>query len=160
MTSADRLAISRFDAAPCARSASLNCAAILVTGFSAFIALCITTEYSHHRSTFSCFSVMVTRFCPRNETVPPVIDAGGLNNAAIANNMVDLPQPDSPTTPTNSPLPTVRSTLSTAQTDPRDVLYSTRRPDTSRIGALDTRPPDRPQRRVADLVECIVEKCE
>src|SRR5258708_32826176 len=93
-------------------------------------------------------------------TLPPVTDAGGLNNAAIANSIVDFPQPDSPTTPTNSPLPTVRSTLSTAQTEPRDVLYSTFRPVTSRMGALDTRPPDRPQRRVADLVECVVEQCE
>src|SRR5450755_2190878 len=86
--------------------------------------------------------------------------AGGLNSAATANSKVDLPQPDSPTTPTNSPLRTSRSTLSTAHTGPREVLYSTRKPDTSRMGALDTYPPDRPQSRVADLVERVVEQRE
>ena len=67
----------------------------------------MTTEKSRQRSTFSCFSVIVTRFWPLNVTLPPVISAGGLSSWAIANSSVDLPQPDSPTTPTNSPRATV-----------------------------------------------------
>ena len=40
---------------------------------------------------------------PWNVTLPPVISAGGTSSWAIANSRVDLPQPDSPTTPMNSP---------------------------------------------------------
>ena len=98
----------------------------MATGFSAFMALCMTTEKSRQRSTFSCFSVIVTRFRPRNSTLPWVIRAGGLSSRASANSRVDLPQPDSPTTPTNSPSPTVKLTSSTA-TAGRSAAYSTRR---------------------------------
>ena len=70
----------------------------------------MTTEKSRQRSAASCFSVIVTRFWPWNVTLPPVIAAGGLSSWAMANSSVDLPQPDSPTTPTNSPGVTSRST--------------------------------------------------
>src|SRR5438045_2349486 len=108
---------------------------------------------------------MVTRFSPWNMTVPPVISAGGLSSRAIPNSIVDLPQPDSPTTPMNSPWLTSRSTPSTARTEPVCVAYSTRRSRTSRMGALGTEPPyrsppDRPQCRIADLVEGVVEQGE
>src|SRR5437762_6268287 len=108
---------------------------------------------------------MLTRFWPWKTTRPPVIPAGGLSSRAIANSMVDLPQPDSPTTPTNSPLCTSRSTPETAWTAPRGVAYSTRRSRTSRMGALGTvapylQLPHRTQRRVADLVERVVEQGE
>src|SRR6185437_12157249 len=92
--------------------------------------------------------------------LPAVIAAGGLSNRAMANSMVDLPQPDSPTTPTNSPGPTVKSTASTAVTGPRSVSYSTVRSRTSSTGAVDTSPPHRPQRGVADLVKGIVDQGE
>ena len=112
--------------------ASVNCAPMLFTGFRAFIALCITTEKSRQRSAASCFSLIATRFCPWNFTLPPVIAAGGLSSWAIANSSVDLPQPDSPTTPTNSPAWTSRSTWSTATTGQEPVSYSTVRSRTSR----------------------------
>src|SRR5437899_6242205 len=102
----------------------------------------------------------VTRFSPRNITLPPVISAGGLSSRASANSRVDLPQPDSPTTPTNSPACTSRSTPSTAPTDPREVAYSTRRSRTSRMGALDTSSPHRTQGGIADLVEGVVDERE
>src|ERR1700722_11465513 len=85
----------------------------------------------------------------------------------MANSRVDLPQPDSPTMPTNSPRPTLKLTSWTARTAPRQPAYSTDRPDTSRIGSglatpdpLPLDAPDRPQGRVADLVERVVEQCE
>src|SRR5829696_9935164 len=61
---------------------------------------------------------------------------------------------------TNSPSRTSRSTPSTAATGPREVAYSTRRSRTSSTGAAGTLPPHRSQRRVADLVEGVVEQGE
>src|SRR3954452_17746602 len=109
---------------------------------------------------------IVTRSWPRNTTLPARTVAGGLSSCAIANSSVDLPQADSPTRPTNSPSCTSRSTPSTAATAPRVVTYSTWRSRTSSTGAAGTRPPpsprppDRPQGRVADLVEGVVEQGE
>ena len=48
-TSADRAAISWPVNLPCARIASLNWAPMVLTGFSAFIALCMTTDMSRQR---------------------------------------------------------------------------------------------------------------
>src|SRR6202034_4482229 len=96
---------------------------------------------------------------------------------AIANSSVDLPQPDSPTIPMNSPASTSRLTWSTAVTVPRSREYVTVRSRTSSMaalaaaarsaardasaGTLDTRPPPhRPQGGVADLVERVVDQRE
>ena len=92
---------------PCARSASANCAPTDMTGLSAFIADCITTDRFCQRIAASRRSVIVTRFWPRNVTEPAVMAAGGDSSWATANSSVDLPQPDSPTMPTNSPAPHV-----------------------------------------------------
>src|SRR4051812_35372046 len=159
-TSAERSWISSRDFVPCATIVSRNCAPMLVTGFSAFIALCMTTERSFQRTAASCLSVIVTRLWPANCTEPAVISAGGLSSRAMANSMVDFPHADSPTTPRNSPGPTSRSTSSTARTAPADVAYSTVRPRTSRMLALGTGPPHRAQGRVADLVEGVVDERE
>src|SRR4051812_36169792 len=150
--------------------ASSNCAPSWVTGFRAFIALCITTDMSRHRTADSSRAVMVTRSRPLNTTLPSLIRAGGLSSCAIPNSIVDLSQPDSPTTPTNSPGCTSRSKESTARTGPAAVSYSTVSPRTSRSGApssgasdicaVGTAPPDRSESRVADLVECVVEQRE
>src|SRR5262245_4570365 len=157
-TSAERSATSSRDQSMCAWATSRNCAPIVVIGFSAFIALCITSEQSRQRSAFSCFWLIVTRFWPLNTMVPAVIAAGGLNNRAIANSSVDFPQPDSPTTPTNSPAATSRSTPSTATTGALSVAYSTVSPLTSSTAPAPS--PDRPQRGVADLVERVVDQRE
>src|SRR5271165_5282921 len=69
-TSADRAAISSPRLTPCARIASLNCAPIDMTGFSAFIALCMTTDMSRQRVAASCLSVSPTRLVPLNRTPP------------------------------------------------------------------------------------------
>src|SRR6516165_10449624 len=167
MTSADRAAISSLEGLPCACSASLNCAPIDLTGFSAFIALCMTTDRSHQRMADSCLSVRPTRFVPLNFTVPAARWAGGASSWATANSSVDFPQPDSPTMPRNSPRSTVNDTSSTARTLPRSRTYSTDRPLTSSTGSgtggSDTLTPylsHRPKRRVADLVERVIEQGE
>src|SRR5882757_7595851 len=166
-TSADRPAISDLDVTPCARIASLNCAPIDLTGLSAFIALCMTTDRSFQRTAASWRSVSPTMLRPWKVTLPPVISAGGVSSWAIANSSVDLPQPDSPTTPMNSPGSRSKLTSSTARTVPRSIAYSTVRPRTSRTGPWrigsgtgHPLPSHRPQRGVADLVEGVVEQGE
>src|SRR6201996_6994687 len=109
---------------------------------------------------------------PRKMTSPPTTSPGGESSWAIANSSVDLPHPDSPTMPTNSPDATLKDTSSTARTGfvpPvfRRPAYSTVRPDTSSIGEppADSQAHAAPRahwtkRRVADLVECVVEQRE
>jgi hypothetical protein len=87
-----------------------------MTGLSAFIADCITTDRFCQRIAVSRRSVIVTRSWPRNVTEPAVMTAGADSSWATANSSVDLPQPDSPTMPTNSPGPTANDTSSTART--------------------------------------------
>src|SRR5262249_47101347 len=179
-TSADRSAIRSFEVTPCARIASLNWALIDLTGFSAFIALCMTTDRSFQRTAARSESVSPTMFRPLKITLPPVTRAGELSSWAMANSSVDLPQPDSPTIARNSPGWSWKLTWSTATTPPASMAYSTDRSLTSRIvpgnaaawsappegpgsslaGTLDTSPPDRPERRVPDLVEGVVEQGE
>src|SRR5215469_5838683 len=177
-TSADRSAISTLEATPCARMASANWAWIDLTGLSAFIALCMTTDRSFQRTAASSLSVSPTMFWPLKVTLPPVTSAGGARSWATANSRVDLPHPDSPTMPRNSPAARSKLTRSTARTVPRSMMYSTDSSRTSRTvpdslvadpssrpspGALDTYPPhapDRAQGRVADLVEGVVEQRE
>src|SRR5258708_15818199 len=177
-TSADRFAISRAEFTPCAFIASLNCAPIDLTGLSAFIALCMTTDRSFHLIAVIDASVRPTRFLPLNVTLPPTISAGDDSSWATANSIVDLPQPDSPTTATNSPDASEKLTLSTASTLPASIRYSTDRfltssmaPDCG-LGALSatsgarlaglpgTLPPYWPKCGVADLVERVVQQRE
>ena len=64
---------------------------------------------------------------PLKITLPPVTSAGGTSSWAIANSSVDLPQPDSPTMPMNSPGSRSKLTCSTAMIVPRSRMYSTDR---------------------------------
>src|ERR1700761_287587 len=164
-TSAERAAMAFRELIPCARSASANWAPTDITGLSAFIADCMTTERFCQRIAARRRPLSVTRSWPRNVTEPAVTAAGGDRRWATANSSVDLPQPDSPTMPMNSPGSTLNDTSSTARTGLAPA-YSTVRPDTSSI----REPPDPPghpataahraQRRVADLVERVVEQRE
>ena len=79
-TSADRSAISPFEATPCARMASVNWAPIDLTGFSAFMALCMTTDRSRHLTVDSSLSVSPTMLRPLKITLPLVTSAGGTNS--------------------------------------------------------------------------------
>src|SRR5215471_2701519 len=120
-TSADRAAISSADVTPCAFIASLSCAPIDLTGLSAFIALCMTTDRSRQRIAASWSSARPTMFSPLKTTLPPMMAAGGASSWAMANSRVDLPQPDSPTIPRNSPGYSSKLTWSTARTAPRSI---------------------------------------
>src|ERR1700728_3520972 len=161
-TSADRSAICALADTPWARIASVNWAPIDFTGLSAFIALCMTTDMSFQRTEAISRSVSPTMLRPLKITLPLATPAGGLSSWAIANSSVDLPQPDSPTMPMNSPGSRSKLTPSTARTVPRSMKYSTVRPLTWRIGSGTGHPlpSHRPQRGVADLVEGVVEQGE
>src|SRR5215469_1660092 len=133
-TSTERRWISSLDVTPWARMASLNWAPTDLTGLSAFMALCMTTDMSFQRTAARSCSVSWTRLRPLNVTLPPLISAGGLSNWAMPNSRVDFPQPDSPTIARNSPGATSKLTLSTAPTMPLSRTYSTERSRTSRTG--------------------------
>src|ERR1700734_1491137 len=161
-TSADRSAICALADTPWARIASVNWAPIDFTGLSAFIALCMTTDMSFQRTEAISRSVSPTMLRPLKIPLPLATPAGGLSSWAIANSSVDLPQPDSPTMPMNSPGSRSKLTPSTASTVP-EVSSAGAVPSTSLLRALDTVPPhapDRPQGRVADLVERVVQQRE
>src|SRR5580692_968739 len=107
----------------------------------------------------SAFGVSWTRSWPLKTTRPDVISAGGDRSCAMANSSVDLPHPDSPTIPRNSPARTVRSTRSTAPMSASSVRYETERSSTSSSGS-GTSLSHRPERGVADLVEGVVHERE
>src|SRR5215472_4600684 len=137
-TSTERWWISSLDVTPWARMASLNWAPTDLTGLSAFMALCMTTDMSFQRTAARSCSVSWTRLRPLKVTLPPLISAGGLSNWAMPKSRVDFPQPDSPTMARNSPGATSKLTLSTARTIPLSRTYSTDRFRISRTGPCRT----------------------
>ena len=97
-----------------------------ITGFSAFIALCMTSEISDHRKIrrqrSPASSMSTGRPLGRwNRTSPPVITPGARSSRVIANARVDLPQPLSPARPSTSPRCRTRSASATACTAPGPV---------------------------------------
>ena len=111
---------------PCASIASVNCAPIVVTGFSAFIALCMTTDRSAPpRRGSSAARSCVTRSSPRNLTLPPVIAAGGTAAARSRTAASTCRSRIRRRCRRTRRPPTSRSTPSTARTPPRSVAYST-----------------------------------
>src|SRR5215469_10635397 len=132
---------------------------MLFIGLRAFMALCITIEKSRHRVLRSSSRPSRTMSRPRKVTLPSTTSPGGESSCATAKSSVDFPDPDSPTTPRNSPGSTVKLTRSTARTPPVPSRYSTERPSTSSSGSA-TPPPHRPKRGVPDLVERVVQECE
>ena len=64
---------------------------------------------------------------PSSSTSPPATRPGRSSSPMIAVPVIDLPAPDSPTTPSTSPGAMSKLTSSTATSVPRRVLNSTRR---------------------------------
>ena len=71
---------------------------------------------------------------PFSSILPPVIRAFSGSSRMSDSAIDDLPQPDSPTSPSACPLPTVKLTPSTACTGPACVSYRIDRPSTERTG--------------------------
>ncbi len=89
---------------------------MVITGFSEFMLDWKTVERSTQRSGRSCSSGAWVMSRPSKTTVPPLIAAGFSSSRSTALPSVDLPQPDSPSRPTNSPSSTRKLTWSTART--------------------------------------------
>jgi hypothetical protein len=73
------------------------------TGFSAFMPDCSTMANPPRRCTRTAAVSSSAMSTPSKRMLPPPMRAGGLESRVSANPRVDLPEPDSPTRPTNSP---------------------------------------------------------
>src|SRR5260221_7286514 len=113
------------------RMASATCAPILNTGLSDVIGSWKTMAMSLPRTWRMSRSEIPARSRPLKRTSPPVIFPGGATSRMMDMAVTLLPQPDSPTSATASPLRTLKETLSTACTAPNDV----RRFRTSRMAS-------------------------
>ena len=72
---------------------------------------------------------------PSKRTEPETTRPGGSTRPRIENPVTDLPDPDSPTSPSTSPGWSVKDTPSTAFTTPARVMKCVLRSSTSRSGA-------------------------
>lgn len=97
-----------------ARKVSRNCAAIVMTGLSEFIEDWNTVESETQRLPRSSSSLSPSMRRPSKTTLPLSMAAGLLSKCRTALPSVDLPHPDSPTRPTNSPFSMANETERTA----------------------------------------------
>src|ERR1043166_1465869 len=72
-------------------------------------------------------SETVNRFSPPNRISPPTISPGGPTSRINESAVIDLPHPDSPTSPRRSPSSSGKRTPSTARTSPARVRKCVRR---------------------------------
>src|SRR5262245_38745371 len=96
---------------------------------------------------------------PRNVTDPPAMRPARSRIRMTAYEVTDLPEPDSPTMPTVSPLASEILSRSTARTVPRRVENSTVRSRTSRRG-MAVIAASSPALRVDDVAQPIAQKIE
>ena len=100
-------------------------------GLSDDIGSCEIRAMSLPRSRRMAASLSSVSSVPSNLTEPPAMDAPGGSSRMTDMPVIVFPEPDSPTSPTDSPAATVRLTPSTACTTPALVAISVRRPVTS-----------------------------
>jgi hypothetical protein len=120
-----------FDTLSCARICSTICQPIVYWGCRLESGSWKIMLISLPRLRRSCSPLSSSRFSPRNVTSPAVL-AAGINPMADCTS-TDLPDPDSPTMPKNSPSRTSNETFFTACTGPSSVGMSTTRSRTSRM---------------------------
>ena len=101
----------------CSRIGSAIWAPMRCTGLSEWSAPWNTIEAPAHRTARSAPHFMVCTSSPSNSTRPVTFAEGGCSRRIVAAS-VDLPQPDSPATPTTSPAATDSETPRTAGTSP------------------------------------------
>ena len=112
------------------RICSTICLPILYTGSSELIGSWKTIAIWAPRIFRSSFSDAVTSSVPANVALPSNCAFGPRVNPISVIAVTDLPDPDSPTIATTSPLLTVNETPSTARTIPSSVANETRRSST------------------------------
>ena len=121
---------SSFDTRPCARRASAICRPTEWTGFIELIGSWKIIATSAPRRSRSVAADAPTSSRPSNR-IDPVTRAEGGSSRGTAMSDTDLPEPDSPTTPSTSPGSTVKPTSRTAWTSPSSEGNVTERPSTS-----------------------------
>ncbi|CAA9588141.1 MAG: hypothetical protein AVDCRST_MAG88-4336 [uncultured Thermomicrobiales bacterium] len=120
--SAVRVSCSRRERpCPWSRNPSAICSRTRLTGLSEFIAPCAIIATPSRRWRRICSSESASRSVPSRTISPPSIRPGALIRRISDSAIVDLPEPDSPTSPSRSPARRVKSTPSTARTAPRGV---------------------------------------
>ena len=101
---------------------SAICFSTVATGFSELIGSWKIMPISLPLMSSMASSVTGTMSRPLSLTEPPTMRAGGSGSRRMMDSAdSDLPQPDSPTSATVSPLPTLRLSPSTAFISPRRV---------------------------------------
>ena len=93
----------------------------LITGLRAFIAPWGIRETRANRTCRISSSERPSSSCPPSQTRPDSILPGGRMRRMSAMAVVDLPDPDSPTSPRHSPRPILKPTPSAASTGPLPV---------------------------------------
>jgi hypothetical protein len=86
------------------------------TGLSAFMPDCSTIAKPPCLCTRNSSADIRAMSIPSKRISPPSIRAGGFDSRVRAKPSVDLPEPDSPTSPTNSPCSRSKETFDTART--------------------------------------------
>ena len=100
------------------------------------MALCITTENSRQRMLRSSLSLSVTMSRPRNSDLPADDLRRRAQQLRDREESVDLPQPDSPTMPRNSPRRKLEIDAVDGDDRPAVGRYATDRSRTSRIASV------------------------
>src|SRR5687768_16902994 len=95
---------------------------------------------------------------PASDTAPPAIRPGGSIRPTTAMPVIDLPAPDSPTTPSTSPGASENETPSTTVSTPCRVANSTRRSATS--STLGAPPPPLPESGIERITQPVAEDIE
>ena len=90
-----------------------------------------------------------SRSLPPSSTLPPATRAASGSSRMTDSAVIDLPQPDSPTSAKHSPRSSARSTPSTARSSPSGVSSTVRRPSSSSVCALIAPSPAAPPGRRA-----------
>src|SRR5215204_1009271 len=142
-------------ATPLDSSSSASMRPMRRVGLSALMAYWGMIETSLNRKPFIRSLSQMGSSLPSSSTVPSTWRMRPSRRIRLLPR-VDLPQPDSPASPTSSPSATVKLTPSRALTSPRRVRYQTLRLSTRRLTAGS----ELPQLGVEDLVEADVHDVE
>src|SRR6185503_18181083 len=142
------------DCCTCWRSTSSIWSPTLRIGLSAARGFWKIIEISRPRKSRISFSLAALTSIPENITEPSAMLPARSRIRITAYDVTDLPEPDSPTMPSVSPLATLMLTCCTALTMPRRVVNSTVRSLTSRRGCTVMMPSG----KISKTTPCKVER--
>ncbi len=135
-TSIERARAAWRETRSCASTVSTICVSIDRTGLSVIIGSWKIIAMRLPRSARIRSGGAPTSSSPLNRMLPPATRPGGSIRPMIENPVTDLPDPDSPTSPSTWPRPRSNDTSATAGSTPSRVANSVRRLRTSSSGAV------------------------